>query len=107
MVDQAATCGLQVKTPRSGLVIDFNNWTVLEWWEKSRRNLLQSVQKQAKYYNLKRRDLEYEVGELVLLSSRNLSFKGVPTKLQKKFVGLFEIVEKIGAQAHRLKLPDS
>ena len=28
-------------------------------------------------------------------------------KLQKKFVGPFEIVEKIGAQAYRLKLPDS
>ena len=36
-----------------------------------------------------------------------MSFKGVPTKLQKKFVGPFEIVEKIGAQAYRLKLPDS
>ena len=56
---------------------------------------------------MKHRELEYDVGELVLLSSRNLSFKGVPVKLQKKFVGPFEIVEKIGAQAYRLKLPDS
>ena len=47
------------------------------------------------------------MGELVLLSSRNLSFKGVPTKLEKKYVGPFEIVEKIGAQVYRLKLPDS
>ena len=69
---------------------------VQQTWENAKRNLLQSVQKQAKYYNLKHRDLEYEVGELVLLSSRNLSFKEVPTKLQKKFVGPFEIVEKIG-----------
>ena len=44
---------------------------VQQTWEKAKRNLLQSVQKQAKYYNLKHRDMEYEVGEQVLLSSRN------------------------------------
>ena len=80
---------------------------VQQTWETPKNNLLQSAKKQAKYYNLKHRDMEYEVRELVLLSSRNLSFKGVPTKLQKKFVGPFKTVEKIGAQAYRLKLPDS
>ena len=80
---------------------------VQKTWESAKKNLLQSVQRQAKYYDMKHRELEYDVGELVLLSSRNLSFKGVPVKLQKKFVGPFEIVEKIGAQAYRLKLPDS
>ena len=51
--------------------------------------------------------MEYQVGDLLLLSSRNLSFKNVPAKLQKKFVGPFEVTEKIGSQAYRLKLPDT
>ena len=51
--------------------------------------------------------MEYQVGDLLLLSSRNLNFKNVPAKLQKKFVGPFEVTEKIGSQAYRLKLPDT
>ena len=51
--------------------------------------------------------MEHEVGDLLLLSSRNLNFKNVPAKLQKKFVGPFEVTEKIGSQAYRLKLPDT
>ena len=73
-------------------------------WNHAKKNLMQSVQTQAKYYNEKHREVEYDVGDLVLLSSKNLSFKGVPTK---KFVGPFEIVEKIGTQTYRLKLPDT
>ena len=53
------------------------------------------------------RAVEHRVGDLVLLSSKNLSFKNIPTKLQKKFLGPFEVVEKIGSQAYRLKLPES
>ena len=49
----------------------------------------------------------HRVGDLVLLSSKNLSFKNIPAKLQKKFVGPFEVVEKIGSQAYHLKLPKS
>ena len=31
--------------------------------------------------------------------------KGIPGKLQKRFVGPFEVTEKIGQQAYRLSLP--
>ena len=31
--------------------------------------------------------------------------KGIPGKLQKQFVGAFEVTEKIGQQAYRLSLP--
>ena len=76
-------------------------------WNKAKKNLLSSVEKQQKYYNMHHRAVEHRVGDLVLLSSKNLSFKNIPAKLQKKFVGPFEVVEKIGSQAYRLKLPDS
>ena len=76
-------------------------------WNQAKKNLLSSVEKQQKYYNMHHRAVEHRVGDLVLLSSKNLSFKNIPAKLQKKFVGPFEVIEKIGSQAYRLKLPES
>ena len=76
-------------------------------WNQAKKNLLSSVEKQQKYYNMHHRAVEYRVGDLVLLSSKNLSFKNIPAKLQKKFVGPFEVIEKIGSQAYRLKLPEN
>ena len=60
---------------------------------------------QAKYYNKKHRDIEFVIGELVLLSMRNLEMKGIPEKLKKRFVGPFRIEERIGQQAYKLSLP--
>ena len=40
----------------------------------------------------------------MLLSTRNLNMKGTPGKLQRKFVGPFQITEVIGQQAYRLSL---
>ena len=48
----------------------------------------------------------YKVGDLVLLSTRNLKMKGTPGKFQKRFVGPFQVIETIGEQAYRLALPD-
>ena len=76
-------------------------------WKLARNNLLQSVQKQQMYYNRQHRDIEYRIGDLVLLSTKNLKFRNVPAKLQRRFVGPFEVIEKIGAQAYKLQLPDS
>ena len=42
----------------------------------------------------------------MLLSTRNLRIKGVPTKLQRRFVGPFKIQEVIGQQSYRLTLPE-
>ena len=56
---------------------------------------------QAKYYDKKHRDVGYKVGDLVMLSTHNLKMKGVPSKLQKRFVGPFRVLETIGEQAYR------
>ena len=76
-------------------------------WNQAKKNLLSSVEKQQKYYNMHHRAVEHRVGDFVLLSSKNLSFKNIPAKLQKKFVGLFEVIEKIISQVYRLKLLES
>ena len=59
------------------------------------------------YYNRQHRNVEFSEGDLVLLSTKNLKFKNIPVKLQKRFVGPFEIVEKIGAQAYKIQLPEN
>ena len=75
-------------------------------WELARENLKRSVGLQQKYYDRKHRDITFKVGELVLLSTRNLKMKGTPGKLQRRFVGPFRVIETIGQQAYRLSLPD-
>ena len=75
-------------------------------WKLARQNLDRSVRLQQKYYDKKHRDVGYKVGDLVLLSTRNLKMKGTPGKLQKRFVGPFRVTETIGEQAYRLALPD-
>ena len=56
-------------------------------WELARENLQRPVGLQQKYYDSKHRDIHYKVGDLVLLSTRNLKMKGTPGKLLRRFVG--------------------
>ena len=78
-----------------------------EVWLHARAQMEKAVAIQKSYYDKKHRDVQYTVGDLVLLSTQNLRLKGIPHKLQGKFCGPYKIVEKIGTQAYRLKLPDS
>ena len=50
--------------------------------------------------------MEFQVGDKVLLSTRNLSIKNVPSKLKSRFCGPFIVKERIGKQAYRLELPE-
>ena len=80
---------------------------VASGWKLARENLKRSVRLQAKYYDKRHRDVIYRVGDLVLLSTRNLKMKGIPSKLQKRFVGPFWVIEAIGQQAYKLSLPNN
>ena len=75
--------------------------------ELVREYLKKSMDLQAKYYNKKHKDVDFSVGELVLLSTRNLKMKGIPEKLKKRFVGPFKIEQRIGQQAYKLLLPEN
>ena len=74
-------------------------------WEISKENLQRAVGLQQKYYNRKHRDVQFAVGDLVLLSTRNLRMKGIPDKLKKCFMGPFKIQERIAQQVYRFHLP--
>ena len=53
-------------------------------WDHAKRNLLHSVQKQQQYYNQRHRMVEYKVGDLLLFSTKNLSFKKYAYKVSAK-----------------------
>lgn len=60
---------------------------------------------QAKYYNAKHQPRSYNVGDLVLLSTKNLQLKEPKKKLSFKYIGPFKVLQAIGRQAYRLALP--
>ena len=55
---------------------------------------------QARYYNKDHKPKENVVGELVMLSTRNLKQKWPSKKLTHKFVGPFRIEDEVGVQAY-------
>jgi hypothetical protein len=73
------------------------------------RQLLQAAQKQqAQQVNRRRRDVHFERGQLVLLSTEHLSWpKDLSTKLVAKFLGPFKVVDVVGAVNYRLQLPST
>ncbi|KAL0551236.1 hypothetical protein IC582_010322 [Cucumis melo] len=75
---------------------------------RSRMHTAQSRQKS--YADMRRKDLEFEIGDKVFLKVAPM--KGVLRferrgKLSPRFVGPFEILERIGPVAYRLALPPS
>ncbi|XP_073298482.1 uncharacterized protein [Primulina huaijiensis] len=66
--------------------------------------------KQAKYTNVRRRPLEFEQGDRVFLKIspfRGIVRFGKRGKLSPRYIGLYEILEKIGDRAYRLAIPPS
>ncbi len=64
--------------------------------------------RQKSYTDLKRKDIEYEVGDKVLLKvsswKKVLRFRK-KGKLSPRFIGLYNIIECVGLVAYRLALP--
>jgi hypothetical protein len=57
-----------------------------------------------KYYNDHHISKQFQVGEFVKLSTKNLNLKY--RKLSPRWIGPFRILERIGNQVYRLVLPD-
>jgi hypothetical protein len=74
-----------------------------------KQHLLKAQEQMASYANKKRRDLSFEKGEWVFLKLRphrqQSLVRRINQKLAARFYGPFQIEEKIGAVAYRLKLP--
>ena len=64
--------------------------------------------RQRSYPNLKRKDIEYEVGDKVFLKVspwKKILHFGRKGKLSPRFIGPYEILKKVGPVAYRLALP--
>ena len=75
-----------------------------------RQRLLTAQSRQKSYADVRRRPLEFEVGDHVFLRvmpKRGVVRLGKRGKLSPRFIGPFEILETVGTVAYRLALPPS
>ena len=75
-----------------------------------RQRLLTAQSRQKSYADARRRPLEFEVRDHVFLKvmpKRGVVRFGKRDKLLPRFIGLFEILERVGTVAYRLALPPS
>ena len=75
-----------------------------------RQRLLTAQSRQKSYADVRRRPLEFEVGDHVFLKvmpKRGVVRFGKREKLSPRVIGPFEILERIGTVAYRLALPPS
>ena len=75
-----------------------------------RKRLLTAQRWQKSYANRRWRPLEFEVGDHVFLKvmpKRGVVMFGKRGKLAPRYIGLFEILERVGPFAYRLGLPPS
>ena len=75
-----------------------------------RQHLLTAQGRQKSYADVRRRPLEFEVGDhvsLKVIPKRGVVRFGKRGKLSPRFIGPFEILERIDTVAYRLVLPPS
>ena len=56
-------------------------------------------------YNKHHKAIEFAVGDLVLLSTKNLKMQRPSKKLADKYIGPFKVLKRIGKNAYQLELP--
>ena len=73
-----------------------------------RERLKVANDRQKSYADMKRKDISYEIGEKVFLKVspwKKVMRFGKKGKLSSRFIGPYEVIEKVGPVAYRLALP--
>ena len=117
MVPYEALYGRSYKSPIGWTEVEENSITgpdlirdTLEKVSFIRQRLLTAQSLQKNYADVRRRPLEFEVGDHVFLRvipKREVVRFGKHEKLSPRYIGPFEILERIGIVAYRLTLPPS
>lgn len=92
----------QSKNPAAGEALD----GFKKLLQEARVNLEEASRRQAYYANQKRRDHQFKVGDLVWLSSKDFNLEGRTPKFAPRNYGPFEVIQRIGEVAYKLKLPE-
>jgi hypothetical protein len=78
--------------------------------EDARKAIARAQEEQARYYNRGRREpLEFEVGSKVLINPHSLEWvesKGEGAKLVQRWIGPFEVLQKINPRTYHIRLDD-
>jgi hypothetical protein len=69
-------------------------------------NIRKAQDRAQKWWNWTIKRRTYEKGEMVYVDARNFPTNGMTWKLSKKWLGPFEVEEKVGKSAYRLKMPE-
>ena len=76
--------------------------------KKIRERLKVANNRQKSYADMKRKDIRYEISEKVFLKVspwKKVMRFGKKGKLSHRFIGPYEVIEKVGPVAYRLALP--
>jgi hypothetical protein len=72
-----------------------------------REHLMKAQERQKKYADMNRRELSFNVGDYVWVSTSNLRKPDdTSSKLKHKYAGPYRVLEKIGDVTYKLQLPD-
>ena len=74
-------------------------------FKTSQENVRQANAQAKARHDRGRREVQFAVGDWVLVSTANMHRQGTPSKLQRKFVGPFRVNARYGRVAYELRVP--
>ena len=85
------------------------NWALnlVAMWKLLEKYLTKTVVLQVKHCNLKHKPHKYNIKDFVYLNSSNIKSTCLSKKLDWKFYGPYKVIEPVGKQAYKLKLPQT
>ena len=100
---------LSLVTPEPSIKNALASTTVIQFHHNislAKDLLEQAAAYQAKYANQKRRDINFDVGDSVMLATKHIRLK-INAKIKPKWIGPFQIVRKISDVVFKLQLPNN